>query len=229
MGRDEQNEEREVLSAIFPDEITDLSEHSFRISIALDDYAQDGDSPPPTLLLTITFPESYPDVAPDLDLSAPPNAPKHPYLEISSDRDTLVSALEEPIQDNLGMQMIFTLVSTLKDGAELLITERRSAQEKLKEVEAQKVEEAENAKFQGERVTRESFVKWREEFRREMEEKDNKLREEREAEDKKKRVKVEEKISGRMLWEKGLVGKVEEEEGDEEGLEKGVGEMKVEG
>ena len=127
------------------------------------------------------------------------------------------------------MQMIFTLVSTLKDGAELLITERRSAQEKLKEVEAQKVEEAENAKFQGERVTRESFVKWREEFRREMEEKDNKLREEREAEDKKKRVKVEEKISGRMLWEKGLVGKVEEEEGDEEGLEKGVGEMKVEG
>ena len=36
MGREEQQEEREVLDSIFPDEITDVTEHEFRLSIKLD-------------------------------------------------------------------------------------------------------------------------------------------------------------------------------------------------
>ena len=64
MGRDEQVEEREVLDSIFPDEITgpcqvqlytqppddrtlDLSETSYRISIALDVAKQDDDDSDP--------------------------------------------------------------------------------------------------------------------------------------------------------------------------------------
>ena len=36
MGREEQQEEREVLDSIFPDEITDVTEHEYRVAIKLD-------------------------------------------------------------------------------------------------------------------------------------------------------------------------------------------------
>jgi len=40
MGREEQREEREVLDSIFPDEIQDVSDTEYRITIALDVPAQ---------------------------------------------------------------------------------------------------------------------------------------------------------------------------------------------
>jgi hypothetical protein len=113
------------------------------------------------------------------------------------------------------MQMIFTLVTTLKDSAELLITERQGAKAALAEIEAQKVEEEENRKFQGEAVTRESFLKWRDEFQGELAEEEQRKKEDQEAEDKKKGKKDEKKLTGRELWERGLVGKIEEDEGED--------------
>ncbi|MCJ1240554.1 hypothetical protein MMC14_008558 [Varicellaria rhodocarpa] len=217
MGRDEQIEEREVLDSIFPDEIIDLSETSYRISIALDIAKQDDDdSDPPTLLLTVTYPDTYPDIPPALDLSTPPNPSKYAFLDVQDDKQHLISALEPTIEENLGMAMVFTLVSTLKDSAELLISERQKAAQAVKDFEAAKVEEEENRKFHGTSVTRESFLEWRENFRNEMDEVEEKKREEKEADDKKKRVKVEEKLTGRQLFERGLVGKMEEEDEDGE-------------
>ena len=112
--------------------------------------------------------------------------------------------------------MIFTLVSTLKDAAELLIEERKNAVEALREVEIKKAEEEENRKFQGTSVTRENFLAWRDSFRREVQEEETRKREEAEAEDKKRKLKGEEKkLTGRQLWERGLVGKAEEDEMEE--------------
>ena len=110
------------------------------------------------------------------------------------------------------MAMVFTLVSTLKDGAELLISERQAATQAIKDVAAAQAEEEENRKFHGTAVTRESFLEWRARFRNEMEEEENKKREEKEAEDRKRKIKAEERLTGRQLWEKGLVGKVDEDE-----------------
>lgn len=53
------------------------------------------------------------------------------------------------------MAMVFTLVTVLKDSAELLISERQNAKQALADIEAAKIEEEENRKFQGEAVTRE--------------------------------------------------------------------------
>ncbi|EON61481.1 hypothetical protein W97_00696 [Coniosporium apollinis CBS 100218] len=229
MGRDEQREEREVLDSIFPDEITDISDTEYRISIALDvTNAEDDDSEPPTLILTVQYPDAYPDEAPRLDISAPPNAPKHRHLSIQDDKARLLEALEPTVEENLGMAMVFTLVSTLKDSAELLISERQKAAQALRDVEAAKAEEAENAKFHGTAVTRESFMEWRARFRREMEEEERRRTEEREIDEKKKRgAKEERKLTGRELWERGLVGKVEEEDEGEDGLE-GMERVKIE-
>ncbi|MCJ1303117.1 hypothetical protein MMC08_005924 [Hypocenomyce scalaris] len=213
MGRDEQKEEREVLDSIFPEEITDISDTSYRISIALDVTQQDGDdSEPPALLLSVTYPPAYPDEAPALDLSTPPNSARYPHLDIQDDKARLLAALEPIIEENMGMAMVFTLVSTIKDSAELLISERQAAAQAIKDVVAAQAEEEENRKFHGTAVTRDSFLEWRAMFRKEMEEEENKKREEKEAEDKKRRVKTEERMSGRQLWEKGLVGKVDEDE-----------------
>ncbi|MCJ1383120.1 hypothetical protein MMC17_006233 [Xylographa soralifera] len=213
MGRDEQTEEREVLDSIFADEITDITDTLYRIAIPLEVVQHDDETEAaPILLLTIAYPETYPDIPPDLALSAPPDAPKHTYLDIQNDKARLLSALQPVIEESLGMAMVFTLVNTLKDSAELLISERQAAAQALKDIEAAKAEEEENRKFHGTAVTRETFLAWRERFRKEMAEAEEKRKEDKEAEDKKRRVKAEERLTGKQLFERGLVGKVEEDE-----------------
>ncbi|KAA6406543.1 MAG: RWD domain-containing [Lasallia pustulata] len=229
MGPCEQKEERGVLYSIFPDEITDISDISYRISIALEVTQQDGDDlEPPPLLLSVTYPPEYPDEAPILDLSAPPNSARYSHLDIQEDKARLLSALDPIIEENIGMAMVFTLVSTLKDGAELLISERQAAAQAIKDLAAAQAEEEENKKFHGTAVTRESFLEWRVRFRKEMEEEESKKREDKEAEDKKRKVKAEERLTGKQLWEKGLVGKLDEDEDEgPDGLE-AIERLKVE-
>lgn len=176
----------------------------------------------------MTYPESYPDVGPYLDITAPPNASKHPLLDPAEDKAQLLETLEPTIEESLGMAMVFTLVSTLKEAAETLIAERQQAVEQVKEVAARKVEEEENRKFHGTAVTRDSFLEWRAKFRKEMEEQEKAKKEEEEAETKGKRSKVEEKkLSGRQLWERGLVGKIDEEDLDGEDAVDAVSKLKV--
>lgn len=115
------------------------------------------------------------------------------------------------------MAMIFTLVTVLKDSAELLITERQQAKQALADMAVARLEEEENKKFQGDAVTRESFLAWRARFITEAEDEEKRALEEKELEDKKARVKKEEKkLTGRELWERGLVGKVDDEDEEEE-------------
>lgn len=116
--------------------------------------------------------------------------------------------------------MIFTLISALKESAEALIQERHNAAQADLDKEAAKEEEKENAKFHGEVVTRAGFLRWRERFRDEVEGVEEERRRRGEEEGGKGRKaggKGEEvKMTGRELWEKGLVGKVEEEDDEEE-------------
>ncbi|KAF4214957.1 hypothetical protein CNMCM8980_008814 [Aspergillus fumigatiaffinis] len=233
MGREDQVEEREVLDSIFPEEITDISDTAYRISINLDtpenDARDEEETEQPVLILQVSYPPEYPDVAPDLDISAPPNAPKHPLLDIQEDRDRLLEALQPTIEENLGMAMVFTLVSTLKESAELLMAERANAVQAAKEMEAAKAEEEENRKFQGTAVTPETFLEWREKFRKEMEEKEQREREEKEADEKraKKALVKEEKLTGKQLWERGLAGKADYDEDDEDAIPAAVEKMKI--
>ncbi|KAL1792063.1 hypothetical protein ACET3X_009814 [Alternaria dauci] len=233
MGIEDQKEEREVLESIFPEEITDVSETEFRIAITLDDGRHEDDESEeeqPVIILNVAYPPNYPDEAPRLDITQPPNAPKHAYLDIQEDKQRLLDSLTETIEENLGMAMVFTLVTVLKDSAELLITERQNAKQALADIAAAKAEEEENKKFQGEAVTRETFLAWREKFRKEMEEEKKRKEEEKELEDKKKRiVKEEKKLTGKELWQRGLVGKVDDEDEDEDDVDEvDVGKLKIE-
>ncbi|KAI1845311.1 hypothetical protein JX266_008621 [Neoarthrinium moseri] len=230
MGREEQVEEREVLDSIFPEEITDISETEYRISILLELPPDEVDkADPPTLILHVRYPDEYPDEAPHLDLSPPQNAAVHPHFSVAADREVLLAGLDETVQENLGMAMIFTVVTTLKENAEQLIIDRRAVAERQREEVLLAAEREENKKFHGTPVTPETFVQWRDGFVKEMEEESAKLEEERLADLKKARVKEEKRLTGRQLWESGMVGKVDE--GDEEdgagGLADGVEALKV--
>ncbi|KAI5209763.1 RWD-domain-containing protein [Aureobasidium subglaciale] len=228
MGREEQTEEREVLDSIFPDEITewvehcadekaDISETEYRVSIELEVTEEDGSTEmPPTIILSVAYPEDYPDVAPRLDLSAPPNAPKHKHLDIQEDKARLLDGLTATIEENLGMAMVFTLVTTLKDEAELLISERQQAVQAEKDMEAAEAEAEENRKFEGTKVTRETYLEWSNRFKEEMAEIKRKAEEQREAEEKKKKgAKEEKKMTGRELWESGIATRAFVDEDDD--------------
>lgn len=173
------------------------------------------------MILQVSYPEEYPDAAPDLDIFTPPNAPKHPRLDIQEDRSRLLEALQPAIEENIGMAMVFTLVSTLKDSAELLMSERANAVQAEKEMQAAKAEEEENRRFRGTPVNKETFVEWLQKFKKEMDELEQKEREEKEAEDKKLKkpsVKDEKKLTGKQLWERGLAGKADYDEFDEDAV-----------
>ena len=232
MGREEQREEREVLDSIFPDEIQDISDIEYRVSITLDvPQESDEDTFCPTIILNVRYPEAYPDETPYLDITQPPNAAKIPSLDVQEDKARLLNALQPTIEENMGMAMVFTLVSTLKDAAELLISERQQAVQAQKDFDAAKAEEEENRKFEGEKVTRETFLAWREGFQRETAEEKAKKAAELEAEEKKKRGgRVEEKkLSGRQLWEQGLATKTADEDEEGEDAVDGMRKLKVEG
>lgn len=172
------------------------------------------DEGPPKFLLAVRYPEEYPDVAPNLEILAAPDGGTTEYFNVGDDRDHLLASADETIQESVGMAMIFTIVSTLKEAAEQLVQERKDVVAEKEEARKRAVEQEENKKFQGTPVTPESFLKWREGFLKEMEEERLRGEEERVAELKKAKVKEPTKLTGRQLWERGLAGKVDEDDDD---------------
>ena len=172
-----------------------------------------------SIYLIVSYPPDYPDIAPGLSLSFPQQTQNFDHLQIPDDGPLLLSSLEETITESLGQAMIFTLISTLKENTENLIAERQKAVQAEEDKERAKAEEAENAKFHGTAVTSESFLAWRENFLKEMEKiEEDKRKEEEEHMGKKEMARSKEvKLTGKQLWEQGLVGKVDEDEGDGEG------------
>ncbi|KIH92744.1 hypothetical protein SPBR_03185 [Sporothrix brasiliensis 5110] len=240
MGREDQIEETEVLESIFPDEFTKIEDNEFRISIKLDlpddvvaatrpaDADPDDEDEPPVMVLHVKYPDDYPDKAPHLDLAPPPQQhEQHPLFSVAGDKDELLSGLAETIEENLGMAMIFTIVSALKDAAEQMIVSRHEAAMKIKEEALLAAEREENKKFHGTPVTPETFTKWQADFLAEMAEQRKRDEEQQAAEMAKKSRgaggsggllgKDGSKLTGRQLWEQGLAGKTDDDdEADED-------------
>lgn len=132
------------------------------------------------------------------------------------------------MQENLGMAMVFTLVTTLKENAEQLIQNRKVATAKAHEEELLAAEREENKKFHGTPVTPETFMKWREDFLREMSEKRRMEEDERMAELKKAKVKEPARLTGKQLWERGLAGKGDDADDEDGALVGGMDKLKLE-
>lgn len=210
----------------------DISETEYRISILLDVQNDDGDeSEPPVMILHVKYPEAYPDEAPELDLTAPKNAPSHPYFNVNADKEQLLAGTAEVIEENMGMAMIFTIVSTIQEAALQLVADRQAAVRNEHEQRLLAAEAEENKKFHGTKVTRETFLAWRAEFQKEMEEQRKEEDEAEEAAEKKRNRGKEfvQPLTGKQLFERGLAGKLDEaEDGDDGMLAAGTERLKVE-
>lgn len=193
----------------------------------MDIEGDEPDAPQPAMVLTVRYPEDYPDKAPHLDLSTDDGSERHPLFNVADDKAALLKALGPVIEENMGMAMVFTLVTTLKEEAEQLVARRKADVARAHEEVQLAAEREENKKFHGTPVTRETFLSWREGFMKEMEEHRVREGEEKAAEMKKARIKDPTKMTGRQLWESGLAKGEEVDEGEDESPAQEMEKLKV--
>ncbi|EDO19329.1 hypothetical protein Kpol_1036p75 [Vanderwaltozyma polyspora DSM 70294] len=190
-----------------------------------------------TMMVNFQLPENYPDAAPIISIEAQEVSlvddedeaeseeeqefDEHgnimmTKLETLSDNISLSGyvpelqvQLEEQIENDmlLGMQMCFALLSTVKDNSENWFHERLSELEKEYEKQLEAREKEEQAKFNGTKVTRESFLNWRGTFRKEL-----KL-DERDAD---RRLAAHHgRLTGKQMFEQGVDGTTDDVMEDE--------------
>lgn len=182
------------------------------------------------IIAHIKYPPTYPDVGPELDVTEHPDSPES-TLDVEADKALILNAVKNTIEENLGMAMVFQVVTELKEAAEDILRERF----KVKEAERQRLiaieEEKEMAKFRGTKVTPESFKEWMAKFRKEMEEAKKERERLKEEEEKGTRKAVaikgpnEKRLTGKQLFQRGLANVVED---DADGDEPDVGSLKIE-
>ncbi|ODQ80130.1 hypothetical protein BABINDRAFT_48373, partial [Babjeviella inositovora NRRL Y-12698] len=220
---EEKQQEIEILQSIYPDEfkfINGAADH-FKIKLVLETESENRHS----LLLTVKYPETYPDVEPVLEVSLP-EADDEDYEyeeeseeEVSSDDDMdetkhviiaetiffddadlvfLNDKLIEEASYNVGMPAVFALTSTLKDEAERLFQEKLDAANQRYDDELMEREREEQKKFLGTKVTVESFNTWKAKFNAEM-----KLEE---VEQQRLQALHKGRMTGKEIFERGLGG-----------------------
>lgn len=159
---EEQRNEIEALESIYCSEMTILAtepHHSFQLSLSSQDTRHDNENASCTV--KFTYNAKYPDEAPDIEITDSENlSDKH--LEL------LEEHMKEVANENLGMVVVFTIVSSvlekLNEIVEMVVEERAMEKERAEK----EVEEAERKKFEGTRVTVETFMSWKARFEAEM-------------------------------------------------------------
>jgi hypothetical protein len=160
---EEQENEIQALEAIYPNELEVVSkspETRFTIAVRTDQsYDEEDDEYEVTLLFGYT--KRYPEEVPSIQVEDSKNVDE-------SDESELIEHLTATAEQSTGMVMVFILVS---EALEWL--NRRKDELKLKRVENEErlkkeKEEAEFKRFEGTRVTVETFLAWKQVFDKEM-------------------------------------------------------------
>ncbi|ENN71583.1 RWD domain-containing protein 1 [Dendroctonus ponderosae] len=155
---EEQKSEIEALESIYYGdfEIITAKPYKFSIPIKTEDYDPESNT---GLLcdLVVTYTPKYPDEEPIVEIENAEN------FEGSFESE-LLKHLDEQIKENLGTVMIFTLVSTAQEWLHSKYEADKKNKEEREARKIQELEEAERKRFEGTRVTIETFLKWRQQF-----------------------------------------------------------------
>ncbi|GLT55935.1 hypothetical protein SLA2020_290160 [Shorea laevis] len=163
----EQDMEIEALEAILMQDFKEIhssesglntSNRCFQITIIpQDDEADESTNPPVQLGLIFSHTEKYPDEPPLLNVKS--------LRGISADDLKILKAkLEQEASENLGMAMIYTLVTSAKEW----MSERFGQDASADNAEEQEAEKDDVIIPHGEPVTVETFLAWRERFEAEL-------------------------------------------------------------
>ncbi|XP_055587394.1 RWD domain-containing protein 1-like [Uranotaenia lowii] len=172
--REDQCNEIEALDSIYCGELEVLvSEplHRFKLPIRTIDYSCGGggggedeeeqEDDGLNCMLVFSYTDKYPDTAPLVEIEDPENF-RDGYEE------ELLAHIEATIQENIGIEMIFSLVSSAQEWLNCKYDQLKSDAENEKEEAKRRQEEIERKKFEGTRVTVETFMTWKTKFELEM-------------------------------------------------------------
>uniref|UniRef100_A0A2M4AHU3 Putative rwd domain-containing protein 1 n=2 Tax=Anopheles triannulatus TaxID=58253 RepID=A0A2M4AHU3_9DIPT len=157
--REDQLNEIEALDSIYCGEleVEQTEPHKFRLPIATTEYDAEVETEGLSCKLLFTYTEKYPDTAPLVEIEDPENFQDGYETE-------LLEHIHKTIEENLGIEMIFSLVSSAQEWLNVKYDELKNAAESAKEEAKRKVDEEEMKKFEGTRVTVETFMAWKTQF-----------------------------------------------------------------
>uniref|UniRef100_G3UCP9 RWD domain-containing protein 1 n=1 Tax=Loxodonta africana TaxID=9785 RepID=G3UCP9_LOXAF len=183
---EEQRNELEALESIYPDSFTVLSETPPSFTITVTSEAGENDETVQTTL-KFTYSEKYPDDAPLYEIFSQENL-------TDSDVSDILKLLALQAEENLGMVMIFTLVSAVKLRIKNIPFQSKLPKSVRVAVQTETHPPHPQQLFHGTPVTIENFLSWKAKFDAEL------------LEIKKKRMKEDEqagknKLSGKQLFE----------------------------
>jgi len=189
---EEQTNELEALEAIYSNELSVVSRKPFsKFTIFVRSDPQTGEpieGIPDTIyeaVLQFTFTETYPDSVPDIEVVDSDNLD-------DIDEQELLELLDTEANNSIGMVMTFTLVSVAIDWINRKSDEKRTELKLLLEQKHREAEEAERKKFEGTRVSVETFMAWRKKFDEEMQKLDTSFKAKQE---------ISKKMTGKQLFE----------------------------
>ncbi|XP_044727143.1 RWD domain-containing protein 1 [Chrysoperla carnea] len=161
--KEEQNGEIEALESIYYGDVEIIETepfHKFNIPIKTEEF-ESGEDSGMMCVLQFTYTAKYPEEAPIIEIDDAENFEEDDQLK-------LIEYLKEQVDENLGMVMVFTLVSA---GQEWLNVKWDGIKKEREENALKKIkeeEEAERKRFDGTRVTVETFMKWKTQFEIDM-------------------------------------------------------------
>ncbi|XP_022905603.1 RWD domain-containing protein 1 [Onthophagus taurus] len=161
--KEEQKNEFEALESIYYGEVTVLSSepyYKFSIPIKTEAFESESDGGL-SCSLVFTYTAKYPEEAPIIELDEGEN--------ISQEYERkLLDYLQTQIEENLGMVMIFTLVSSAQEWLNVKWDDIKKARDEEAQKRLKQEEEEELKRFEGTRVTVESFLNWKTKFYEDM-------------------------------------------------------------
>ncbi|XP_012680049.1 RWD domain-containing protein 1 [Clupea harengus] len=157
---EEQRNELEAIESIYPDSFTVLSEDPASFTITVTSDAGENDEMV-EVTLKFTYVEKYPDEPPLWEIHAQEN------LE-DPDAEDVLKLLQQQAEENLGMVMIFTLVTAVQEKLNEIVDQIKIRQEEEQKRQERETEEAEKKHFQGTVVTIENFLTWKAGFEKDM-------------------------------------------------------------
>ncbi|KAG9100486.1 hypothetical protein FS749_015079 [Ceratobasidium sp. UAMH 11750] len=144
-------EEYEVLESIFIDELKKISDDELQIVVQPEEGMVESDL---KVLLNVRYTPEYPNEVPELELE-----PEEGELEESEIKE-LIDGMKTVGEENMGMAMVFTLVSHLREALVTTIQNRIAREKEIELEKERQLMEAEAARTRGTPVTVESFTVW---------------------------------------------------------------------
>nr|XP_022294197.1 RWD domain-containing protein 1-like [Crassostrea virginica] len=165
--KEEQNNEIEAIESIYPEEIEVLKTepyHVFTITIRSQDTDQCTDEVDPdqaNCVIQFSYVENYPEEAPLFEITDSEN--------LADDQlEDIITLINEQIEENIGMVVVFTIVSAVQEKLTEMVEESKRRKVEEAERKQRQLEEEEQKRFEGTKVSVETFLAWKTKFDAEM-------------------------------------------------------------